>query len=177
MPKWHFLVVLDSNEYQILGITIIIHVYYVLIIGGMFYTPCPVSGYSCIGHASHMHTRCTFAAHTLTLNMFCTSLMLVKSLDLLALNMFLCLCHAQVYIMFHHPQHVMFFMLYSIFLDVFVFRLSFIFSFILHPSCIIFHPCSYLLFFPSFLLSYLSIRDKKGESIPESIQVCIVISI
>ena len=43
--------------------------------------------------------------------------------------------------------------------------------FILHPSCIIFHPCSYLIFFPSFLLSYLSIRDKKGESIPESIQV------
>ena len=79
MLKWHFLIVLDSNEYQILGITKIIHAYHVLIIGGVFYTLCPVSTYSCIGHASHMHTRCTFAAHTLTLDMFCTFLMLVKS--------------------------------------------------------------------------------------------------
>ena len=65
MPKWHFLIVLDSDEYQILGITIIIHVYHVLIIGGVFYTLCPMSAYSCIGRASHMHTRYTFAAHTL----------------------------------------------------------------------------------------------------------------
>ena len=79
MPKWHFVVVLDSNEYQTLGITIIIHVYHVLIIGGVFYTLFLVNAYSCIGHASHMHTRCTFDAHTLTLDMFCTSLMLVKS--------------------------------------------------------------------------------------------------
>ena len=35
MPKWHFGVVLDSNEYQNLGTTMIIHV---LIIGCMFYT-------------------------------------------------------------------------------------------------------------------------------------------
>ena len=79
MPKWHFVVVLDFNEYKILGITIIIHVYHVLIIGDVFYTLCLVSTYSCIGHASHMHTRCTFAAHTLTLDMLCTSLMIVKS--------------------------------------------------------------------------------------------------
>ena len=82
MSKWHFLVVLDSDEYQILGVTIIIHVYHVLIIGGVFYTLCPVSAvnaYSCIGHATHMHTRCTFVAHTLTLDILCTSLMLVKS--------------------------------------------------------------------------------------------------
>ena len=64
-----------------------------------------------------------------------------------------------------------------VFKDVFVFRLSFIFSFILHPSWIIFYPCSYLLFFPSFLLIHLSIRDKKGESILESISECIIISI
>ena len=81
MPKWHFLVVLDFDEYQILGITIIIYVYHVLIIGGVFYTLCPVSAYLCIGHASHMHTRYIFAAHTLTLGMFCTSLMLVKSFE------------------------------------------------------------------------------------------------
>ena len=79
MPKWHFLIILDSDEYQILGITIIIHVYHVLIISDVFYTLFPMSAYSYIGHASHMHTRYTFAAHTLTLDMFCTSLMLVKS--------------------------------------------------------------------------------------------------
>ena len=55
--------------------------------------------------------------------------------------------------------HFFFFFFY-----VFVFGLSFIFSFILHPSCIIFYPCLYLLFFP-------------GESIPKSIPVCFVISI
>ena len=62
MPKWHFVVDLVSDEYQTLGITIIIYVYHVLIIGGVFYTLCPVSAYSCIGHASHMHTRCTLDA-------------------------------------------------------------------------------------------------------------------
>ena len=79
MPKWHFLIVLDSDEYKFLGITMIMCVYHVLIIGGVFYALCPMSAYSCIGHASHMHTSCTFVAHTLTLDMFCTSLMLVKS--------------------------------------------------------------------------------------------------
>ena len=64
MPKWHFVVVLDSDEYQIVGITIIIYVYHVLIIGGVFYTLFLVSAYSCIGYASHMHTRCTLL-HTL----------------------------------------------------------------------------------------------------------------
>ena len=90
MPKWHFLIVLDSDEYQTLGITIIIHVYYVLIIGSVFYTLCPMSACSCIGHASHMHTRCIFAAHTLTLDMFCTSLMLVKSFQ--TFQHFTCSC-------------------------------------------------------------------------------------
>ena len=68
MPKWNFFVVLDSDEYQTLEITIIIHVYHVLIIGCVFYTPCPVSAYSCIGHVSHIRTRCTLDAlllHTL----------------------------------------------------------------------------------------------------------------
>ena len=59
MPKWHFLAVLDSNEFQTVEIIIIIHV---LIIGGVFYALCPMSAYSCIGHASHMHTRCTLDA-------------------------------------------------------------------------------------------------------------------
>ena len=38
MPKWHFGVVLDSNEFQTLGITMIGLVYHVLIIGCVFYT-------------------------------------------------------------------------------------------------------------------------------------------
>ena len=64
MAKWHFVVVLVSDEYQTLGITIISHVYHVLIIGGVFYALRLVSAYSCIGHASHMHTRYTLL-HTL----------------------------------------------------------------------------------------------------------------
>ena len=64
-------------------------------------------------------------------------------------------------------------MLCSIFFWCFIFYLSFIFSFILHPLCIIFYPCSYLIFFPSFLLIHLSIHDKKGESIPVSIVISI----
>jgi len=65
MPKWYFLILLDSNEYQFLRITMIMHV---LIIGCVFYTICPVSACSCIGYASHMHIRCILDAsllHTL----------------------------------------------------------------------------------------------------------------
>ena len=45
MPKWHSGVVLDSNEFQILGITMIELVY----------------------HALHMHHICTPHAHTCTI--------------------------------------------------------------------------------------------------------------
>ena len=38
MPKWHFGAILDSNEYQTLGIIMIIYVYHFLIIGCVFYT-------------------------------------------------------------------------------------------------------------------------------------------
>ena len=38
MLKWHFDVVLDSNEFQTLGITMIELVYHVLIFGCVFYT-------------------------------------------------------------------------------------------------------------------------------------------
>ena len=157
----------------------IMHVYHVLIIGCVFYTLFLVSACSCIVHASHMHTRCTFVARTLTLDIFCIhSCQLSIFRPFSTYNMFLCLCHALVYTLFHHPQHVMFILQFvAFFLVVFLFRLSFIFSFILHPLCIIFYPCSYILFFSSFLLIHLSIRDKKGESILESRQECIVISI
>ena len=53
--------------------------------------------------------------------------------------------------------------------------MSFVWTSFSHSSCIphASYPCSYLLFFPSFLLIHLSICDKKGESIP----VCFVIYI
>ena len=38
MLKWHFLVVLDSNEFQILGFPMIELVFHVSIIGCMLYT-------------------------------------------------------------------------------------------------------------------------------------------
>jgi len=38
MLKWQFCVVLDSNDFQILGFTLIELVYHVLIIGWVFYT-------------------------------------------------------------------------------------------------------------------------------------------
>ena len=152
MPKWYLLVVLDSDEYQILGITIIIHVYYVLIIGSVFYALCLVSAYSCIGHASHMHTRCTFVAHTLILDMFYTSLMLVKSCQ--TFQHLTCSC---VYVMPRFTScsiilsmscSLCFVAIFFIFLFyVFVLCLSFIFSFILHPSCII----------PLLMYSFLSL--------------------
>ena len=68
-------------------------------------------------------------------------------------------------------------MLYSIFFFLMFF--SYVWASFSHSFCTpqASYPCSYLLFFPSFLLIILFIRNKKGESIPESIQVCIVISI
>ena len=46
--------------------------------------------------------------------------------------MFLCLCHALVYTLLHHPQHVMFFILCSIFLKMF---LSFVWASFSHLCC------------------------------------------
>ena len=80
---------------KFMGITIIIHVYHVLIIGGVFYIICPVSVYSCISHASFMHTRCTLLHIPLTLDMFCIhSCSLNLSRPFSTYNMSLCLYHA-----------------------------------------------------------------------------------
>ena len=71
MPKWHFGVVLDSNEFQTLGITMIGFVYHVLIIS---------FDQNVLSHALHMHHICTPHArlmHTLAyLSCFCISIML-----------------------------------------------------------------------------------------------------
>jgi len=70
MPLWYFFTLLDFDEYKFLVITMIMQVYHVLIIGCVFYTLCLVNACSCISHASHMRTRCTIDAHTLSLDMF-----------------------------------------------------------------------------------------------------------
>ena len=64
MPKWHFVVVLDSDEYQTLGITMFLHSQHVLNIGHVFYTLFPKCAWSCLDHASHMHITCTLDAQT-----------------------------------------------------------------------------------------------------------------
>ena len=64
MPKWHFVVVLDSDEYQTLGITMFLHSQHFLNIGHVFYTLFPKCAWSCLDHASHMHITCTLDAHT-----------------------------------------------------------------------------------------------------------------
>ena len=178
MPKWYFLVILYFDEYQLLGNSMIMHVYHVLIIGCVFYILCPMSACTCISHASHMHTRCTFAAHIITLDIFCIhscQLSLFRTFS--TYNMFLCRCHALINILFHHPQHVMFSLCFvALFLRCFVFLFELHFLIHLAPLMHL-YPCSYLLFFPSVLLIYLSIRDKKGKSILESISKCFVISI
>ena len=69
-------------------------------------------------------------------------------------------------------------LLYALLLCVFkVFCLLFELLFLINLAPLMHHyPYSYFLFFPSFLLIHLSIRDKKGESILESVMECIVIS-
>ena len=66
-------------------------------------------------------------------------LCLVHALHIITSYTHLCQpCHALVYNLFLDPQHVMFTLCFvPFFLRCFVFCLSFIFSFILHPSCII----------------------------------------
>ena len=126
------------------------HVYHVLIIGFMLYTLCPVSACSCIDHAPHMHTRCTFATHTLTLDMFCIHLCQLSLFrPFSTYNMFLCPCHAQVFIMFHHPQHVMFTLCFV----VFFFFLGPIFElhFLIHLASLVHH------LLPLFIYSFLSL--------------------
>ena len=97
----------------------------------------PHMHFSCLIHALHIATSC---AHLYYLS------------------------HVLVYILFPYPQHVMFyFMLCSIvFLTCFVFCLSFIFSFILYPSCII--TLVHIFFsFPPSSLSICLFMTKRGR--------------
>ena len=89
----------------------------------------------CIGHTLHIATSCTHLYYP---------------------------CHALVYILFLHPS--MSCLSYALWHLVMSFVLSFIFSFILHPSCIILLIHSFISCL-LFSLTPLSIRVKKGESI------------
>ena len=151
MVFFFFFILLDSNEYQILGIFMFPHQEHFWFIGCVFYTPCPTYAflmpYSCIAHRHLLRTP--------LLPQSCLGLYLV-SLSLA--------CHVLLYAL----QHCVFN----------VFCLLFELHFLIHHVPLMHHyPCSYLLFFPSFLFINLSIRDKKGESIQESIPKSFVISI
>ena len=112
MSLWYFFTLLDSDEYQTLGLFMFPHQDHVWFIGCVFYTPCP----SC---AFLMHCLCIAHSHLLL-----TPLLPLPCLGLYLVSTFLS-CH--VYLM-----------LYSIvFLRCFFFCLSFIFSFILYPLCIL----------------------------------------
>ena len=110
----------------------------------------PVSACSYIGHASHMHNRCTFAAHTLTLDMFCIhSCQLSLFIPFSTYNMFSCLCHALAYTLLHHPQHVMFTLCFVAFFRYFC--LLFELHFIIHIASLMHH------LLPLFISSFLSL--------------------
>ena len=135
MPPKHFLTCLDYDEYQTLGFLMFPHQEHVWFIGCVLNTPCPTCAF-------FMHWSCIALSHLLhtpLLPLLCIGLYLAS----LSQHVMSTLCSIAFYI---------------------VLDLSFIFSFISHPSCIIKH-CSYLHLLPLFLLDPLSIPDKKGESI------------
>ena len=138
MPFRHFLTCLDSNEYQTLGFLMFPHQEHVWIIGCVFNTPCPI---------------CAFSMHQL----HCI-------LPLLAHNFPTLVMHWSIPCFFILACHVYFMLCNLVMFSI----LKFIFSFILHPSCIIL----LINFFIScllFSLTTLSIRVKKGESILQSV--------
>ena len=116
-----------------LGFFIFPHQDHVWFIGCVFYTPCPISAFS-------MHWSCiahSHLLHTPLLPLSCIGLYLVSS-----------------------SQHVIFTLCYVAF--CFVLGLSFIFSFISHPSCIIiivriFISC------PCFSLTLCLFLTKRGR--------------
>ena len=107
MPLRHFLICLDFDECQTLGLLIFPHQEHVWFIGCVFNTPCPTCAFSmlwsCIAHRHLLHRPLLSLSYT--------------SLYLVSLS-----------------QYVIFTLCFVAF--YFVFFLSFIFSFILHPSCI-----------------------------------------
>ena len=133
MPLKHFLTCLDSNEYQTLGFLMFPHEEHVWFIGCVFNTPYPTCAF-------FMHWSCIAHSHLLhahLLPLSCISLYLISS-----------------------SQYVMFTLCFVAL--CFVLGLSFIFSFISHPSCIIsivrtFISC------PCFFLTLCLFLTKRGR--------------
>ena len=93
MPKWHFGVVLDSNEYQILGLTWLDMFIMFWSLGVCFTHFNP----NVLSHALHMHHICTPHAHLMHtlvhLSCFCISIMaVICHYIFITYNMIVCHC-------------------------------------------------------------------------------------
>ena len=133
MPLRHFLACLDSDEYQTLGFLMFPHQEHVWFIGCVFNTPFPICAFT-------MHWSCIALSHPLhtpLLSLSCIGLYLASS-----------------------SQHVMFTLYFVAF--YFVLGLSFIFSFILHPSCIIIIVHTFISY-PRFSLTLCLFLTKRGR--------------
>ena len=133
MPLRHFLACMDSDEYQTLRFLMFPHQEYVRFIGCVFNTPCPTCAF-------FMHCSCIALSHLLhtpLLPLSCIGLDLAFSSQLVMST----LCSVTFY---------------------FVFDLSFIFSFISHPSCIIIIVRSFISC-PRFSLTLCLFLTKRGR--------------
>ena len=135
MALRHFLTCLDSDEYQTLGFLMFSHQEHVWFIGCVFNTPYPTCAFSMLWSCiAHSHLL-----HTPLLPLSCIGLYIVSS-----------------------SQYVMFTLYFVAF--CFVLSLSFIFSFISHPSCIIIISLTFISY-PHFSLTLCLFVTKKEESI------------
>ena len=133
MPLRHFLACLDSDEYQTLGFLMFPHQEHVWFISCVFCTICPTCAF-------FMHWSCIALSHLLhtpLLPLSCIGLDLTVSSQHVMLTLYFVACY-------------------------FVLGLNFIFSFILHPSCIIsivhtFISC------PRFFLTLCLFLTKRGR--------------
>ena len=133
MSLRHFLACLDSDEYQTLGFLMLPHQEHVWFIGCVFNTPCPTCAFS-------MQWSCIAHSHLLH-----TPLLPLSYIGLYLTS---------------SSQHVMFTLCFVAF--YFVLGLSFIFSFISHPSCIISFVRSFISC-PRFSLTLCLLLTKRGR--------------
>ena len=133
MPLRHFLACLDSDEYQTLGFLMFPHQEHVWFTGCVFNTPYP----TCV---FFMHWSCITHSHLLH-----TPLLPLSGIGLYPVS---------------SSQHVMFTL--CLVALCFVLGLSFIFSFILYPSCIISIIRSFISC-PHFSLTLCLFLTKRGR--------------
>ena len=138
MPLRRFLTHLDFDEYQTLRICMLPLQENVLLHWLCILHTLPHMCIFMSSHALHLDTMCTHPCYS---------------------------CHSLVCILFPYPQHIMFILCFvALCFKVFClfFELHFLIHLVphMHP-----YPCSYTHFFPSYFLTPLSIRVKKGQSI------------